>query len=62
MKTYRELFDGTILIVTVKNGEYDARIEPSSNLGFEGSFGKVKNGETAETIADELAHWLNVNS
>ena len=62
MKTSRTLNDNTTLTVTVENGKYTAKVSSDTrNLGFEGDSGEVKEGETVETIADELEMWMNNN-
>ena len=62
MKASRTLTDNTILTVAIKNGEYTARVSSDTrNLGFEGDSGKVKEGETADLIANELEIWMNDN-
>ena len=62
MKTSRILNDNTTLTVTVENGKYTAAVSSDTrNFGFEGDSGEVKEGETAETIADELEMWMNDN-
>lgn len=62
MKATRTINDGSILTVTTENGRYDARVSSDiHNIGFEGDYGEVKEGESAETIADELAMWMNDN-
>lgn len=62
MKATRTLNDGSELTVTVENGEYAASVSTDvRNLGFEGDSGPVKEGETAETIADEIEMYMNDN-
>ena len=62
MKTTRTLSDNTTLIVIVENGEYIAKVSSDTrNLGFDGDSGLVKEGETAETIADEIEMYMNDN-
>jgi hypothetical protein len=62
MKASRTLNDNTTLTVTVENGEYTAKLSSDTrNLGFDGDSGEVKEGETAESIANELEMWMNDN-
>jgi hypothetical protein len=62
MRTSRTLTDNTTLTVVVDNGEYTAKVSSDTrNLGFEGDSGKVKEGETADSIADELEMFMNDN-
>jgi hypothetical protein len=62
MKATRTLNDNTTLTVTVENGEYNAAVSSDTrSLGFEGDSGEVKEGETADSIADELEMWMNDN-
>lgn len=60
--TTRKINDGSILTVIVKNGEYVAKLsDDARHLGFEGDSGEVREGETTESIADELEMWMNDN-
>lgn len=60
--TTRTLTDGSTLTVTVMNGRYDARVSSDiRNIGFEGDEGIVKEGETIDTITDEIEMWMNDN-
>ena len=62
MKTSRTLIDNTTLTVTVEKGKYTATVSSDTrNLGFEGDSGEVKEGETVDSIADELEMWMNDN-
>ena len=62
MKASRTLNDNTTLTVTIENGEYTAKLSSDTrNLGFEGDSGEVKEGETADSIADDLEMWMNDN-
>ena len=62
MTTTRNLNDGSVLTVTIENGNYSAKVSTDTrNLGFEGDNGEVKENETADSIADELANWMNDN-
>lgn len=62
----RTLANGETLKVNsaVENGTvyYKATVSSDQgNQGFEGDRGEVTEGETLETIADELELWLNDN-
>jgi len=60
--TTRKINDGSILTVTVTNGNYSATLSSDlRNLGFEGDSGEIKEGETSDSIADELEMWMNDN-
>lgn len=62
MKTTRTLNDGAVLTVEIENGNYTAKLSDDvRNLGFDGDSGEVKEGETVDSIADELAMWMNDN-
>jgi len=62
MKAIKTLNDGAVLTVEIENGNYAAKLsDDSRNLGFEGDSGEVKEGETADLIADELEMWMNDN-
>lgn len=58
----RTLNDDSTLTVEVENNTYAAKVSTDvRNLGFEGNSGPVKEGETAETIADEIEMFMNDN-
>jgi len=62
MKTIRTLTDNSILTVVIENNEYSAKVSTDiRNLGFEGDYGKVKKGETSDSIADEIEMWMEDN-
>ena len=62
MRTTRTLNDGSVLTVQIENNFYQAKVSSDTrNLGFEGDSGKVKKGETVDSIADELEMWMNDN-
>lgn len=59
--TTRNLLDGSILTVTVKYGNYSAKVSDDTRiLGFEGDTSKVGE-DSIHSIADELANWMNDN-
>lgn len=62
----RTLTNGEVLTVSAieENGAsyYRAVVSSdTSNQGFEGDRGEIQEGETLDTIADELEMWLNDN-
>lgn len=62
MKTTRKLNDGSVLTVSVEDDYYTAKLSSDvRNLGFDNDSGEVKKGETVDSIADELAMWMNDN-
>jgi hypothetical protein len=62
MKATRTLNDGAVLTVDVNNGRYTASLsDDTRNLGFEGDSGEVEEDETADSIAEDLAMWMNDN-
>jgi hypothetical protein len=62
MKATRTLNDGVVLTVEIENGNYTAKLsDDSRNVGFAEDSGEVKEGETADSIADEIEMWMNDN-
>jgi hypothetical protein len=62
MKTTRTLNDGSILTVKEQDNQYFAKVSSDTrNIGFDGDQGQIKDGETIDSIADELAMWMNDN-
>lgn len=62
----KTLVNGEVLTLSIEeeNGAtyYKARVSSDiSNTGFEGDNGIVKDGETLESIAEEIEGWLNDN-